>query len=163
MEIRKARIEDLPKLTDIYNYEVVNGTSTLDLNIKTIEERKEWFDNHNINNHPLYVALMDNEVVGYCSLSPYREKEAYKTTVEISIYVDVNYRGRHVASNLMEFIVEWAKQDSNTCTIVSVITSGNEASARLHEKFDFVYSGTIPKVGKKFGEFLSIDNYYRFV
>ena len=163
MEIRMAKIEDLPKLTEIYNYEVVHGISTLDLHAKTVEDRKEWFYAHNINNHPLYVAVIDDEVVGYCSLSPYREKEAYRTTVEISIYVDIHHRGKHVATELMEFIVDWAIKDPSTYNIVSVITSGNQASVRLHEKFNFIFAGRIPNVGMKFNEFLSIDNYDRIV
>jgi phosphinothricin acetyltransferase len=159
MEIRKAEIEDLKELTDLYNYEVIHGVSTLDLKAKTIEERKQWFYDHNINHHPLYVAVVEQKVVGYASLSSYREKEAYKSTVELSIYIDVNYRGQGIASALMEYIIDKAKKDKTIHNVVSVITSGNKASARLHEKFGFEFCGTIKEVGVKFNEYRDIDNY----
>ena len=159
MLIRKAEISDLKALLDIYNYEVENGVATFDLQPKTLREREKWFYNHNIENHPLYVAEVDGKVAGYASLSPYREKEAYKSTVELSIYIAFAYRGKGIATSLMEYILEVAKADSRIHTVVSVITSGNEASTRLHEKFGFTFCGTIKEVGMKFGQYLSIDNY----
>ena len=89
MEIRKAQEADLPALLDIYNYEVEHGTATFDLHPKTLEERREWFDQHPGGRHILLSAVEDGRAVGYASLSPYREKEAYAATVELSIYVDV--------------------------------------------------------------------------
>ena len=60
----------------------------------------------------------------------------------------------------METILGMARADENTHMVVSVITSGNEASVALHEKFGFTHCGTIPEVGMKFGKYLDIDNYY---
>lgn len=160
MEIRLAQESDLQDLLNIYNYEVLNGTATLDLHAKTYEERKVWFDEHTIeNHHPLLVAIEDDHAVGYASLSSYREKEAYKTSVELSIYVDVNYRRRGIASKLIEEILKLARQDSTIHAVVSVIISGNEASRRLHKQFKFMYCGTVYEVGKKFGRYMDIDNY----
>lgn len=159
MIIRKAEIKDLKELLEIYNYEVEHGVATLDLEPKTLEEWKEWYYRHNVDNHPLLVAEVDNCVAGYASLSSYREKEAYKTTVELSIYIGVDYRKKGIATALMEFILDEAKKDERTHTVVSVITAGNEASQRLHEKFGFEFCGTIKEVGMKFGEYRDIDNY----
>ena len=159
MIIRKAKIEDLEELLEIYNYEVEHGVATLDLEAKTLEEWEEWFYGHNVDNHPLIVAEIDSHVAGYASLSSYREKEAFKSTVELSIYIGKDYRKRGVATSLMESILEEAKKDERTHTVVSVITSGNEASQKLHEKFGFEFCGTIKEVGIKFGEYRDIDNY----
>ncbi len=148
MIIRKAEISDLRELLDIYNYEVEHGVATLDLEPKTLDEWEKWFYNHNIDNHPLFVAEIDKHIAGYASLSSYREKEAYKSTVELSIYVSV-----------MEFILKEAKNDKSIHTVVSVITSGNEASRKLHEKFGFEFCGTIKEVGMKFSKYRDIDNY----
>jgi phosphinothricin acetyltransferase len=161
--IRKAQLEDLPELLEIYNYEVKNGVATFDLEPKTLEERRVWFDAHNVGNHPLIVAEIDGNVAGYASLSMYREKEAYSATVELSIYISPDYRNRHVATRLMEVILDMARKDDTIHNVVSVITSGNEASTRLHEKFDFTFCGTMPEVGTKFGKMLSIDNYVLLV
>lgn len=173
MKIRKAEEKDIEALLDIYNYEVRHGTATLDLEPKTLDEWKRWFSIHNIGNHPLYVAETEGsdaaaagkgahgvrEVTGYASLSAYREKEAYCSTVELSVYIATQYRRNGVASALMERILQEARQDERIHTVVSVITSGNAASTRLHEKFGFTFCGTIKEVGMKFGKYQDIDNY----
>ena len=163
MKIRKAGIQDLERLLEIYNYEVLYGISTLDLTEKTLEERKQWFEGHNVANHPLYVAEVEGQVAGYVCLSSYREKEAYYSTVELSVYVDVNYRRKGIASKLMEFILEEARNREDIHTIISVITSANAASRHLHEKYGFQYSGTIREAGIKHGSYQDIENYQLMV
>lgn len=159
MIIRKAEARDLPRLTAIYNDEVANGVATLDLTPKTEEERRGWLEAHNRDNHPLLVAEVDGRVAGYASLSPYREKEAFRSTVELSIYVARDCRRQGVAAALMEAILAQARADAGTHLVVSVITSGNEASERLHARFGFTFCGTLHQVGMKFGRYLDIDNY----
>ena len=159
MIIRIAKKEDMAPLLDIYNYEVENSTATFDLNPKTIEQWSEWFNAHNVDNHPLIVAEIDSAVAGYASLSSYREKEAYKSTVELSVYVHKDYRRKGVATSLMKEIIRMAKEDSTIHTIVSVITSENEVSAQLHYKMGFTYCGTIHQVGEKFSRYLDISNF----
>lgn len=158
MIIRTAAEHDLPDLLAIYNYEVLHGTATFDLHPKTLEERKEWFYAHNVGNHPLLVAELDGHAVGYASLSPYRDKEAYAATVELSVYVDSQYRRRGVARRLMEEILAWARVCEGIHTVVSVITGGNEASIRLHQEFGFKDCGMLREVGEKFGRRLDIAN-----
>lgn len=159
MVIRQATLDDLPRLTAIYNHEVRCGVATFDLHPKTEAERRVWLEAHNVDNHPLLVAEAGGQAVGYASLSPYREKEAYSATVELSIYIDPAHRRQGVATALMEAILQQARRDARTHTVVSVITSGNEASARLHQRFGFTYCGTLHQVGMKFGRYLDIDNY----
>ena len=81
MTIRKAERKDIEALLDIYNHEVLHGVSTLDINAKTIEQWTVWFENHNIKNHPLIVCEDEGVIMGYSTLSSYREKEAYSSTV----------------------------------------------------------------------------------
>ena len=159
MIIRKPVREDIPALLDIYNYEVENGIATLDINPKSIADWERWYDNHNINNHPLIVCEDEGKIAGYATLSSYREKEAYSSTVELSVYVSPYHRQKGVGTLLMEEILRLAKEDKNTHTVVSVITSGNAASCRLHEKFGFTFCGTIKEVGVKFGKYIDIENY----
>ncbi len=159
MLIRKAELTDLQALLYIYNYEVEYGVATLDLTPRSLAQWQAWFDHHNVENHPLYVAEIDGSVAGYASLSSYREKEAFRSTVELSIYIAPDFRKRGAATELMAFILEDAKADERTHTVVSVITAGNEASRKLHEKFGFEFCGTIREVGVKFGEYRDIENY----
>ena len=85
--------------------------------------------------------------------------DAYLQTVELSVYVAPESRGRGIASALMEAVLRLAREDADTHTVVSVIAGGNAASVRLHEKFGFTYSGTLHEVGLKFGRYLDIVNY----
>ena len=159
LNIRKAGITDLQNLLDIYNYEVVNGVATFDINPKTLAEWEVWFCAHNVLNHPLIVAEADGKAVGYASLSSYRDKEAYVSTVELSVYIAPDYRGKGIASALMSEILDIARNDERIHTVVSVITAGNVASEKLHERFGFKFCGLIPQVGAKFGRYLDIVNY----
>ena len=201
--IRPGVREDIPALLEIYNYEVLNGTATLDIHPKTLLEWEKWFDDHGKGNHPLLVAVIAEDsasqgsaaqdvevqgsaaqgsvaldsvapqaavtrtgagrIAGYATLSPYRAKEAYAATVELSVYISPAFRRRGVATRLMEEILKFAREDENTHLVVSVITSGNKASEALHDKFGFTFAGNIPEAGVKFGEYLGIDNYYLIV
>lgn len=159
MRIRRAERSDLPELLAIYNYEVEHGTATFDLHPKTEEEWESWFDAHSDPHHPLIVAESGGKTVGYASLSVYRPKEAYRSTAELSIYVDVHNRRQGTAAALMEAILDIARQDDALHLIVSIITEGNDASIRLHEKFRFVHCGRVNEVGYKFGAYRGIDYY----
>lgn len=163
MVIRTAKEADVNALLDIYNYEVEQGVATFDLKPKTMEERLVWFKEHNVDNHPLIVAEEEGKVVGYASLSPYRTKEAYKATVEMSVYIHKDYRCRGIAGKLSFVILKTAKEREDIHTVISVITGGNEASLRLHERLGFVHCGTMREMGVKFGKLLDIENYQLMV
>lgn len=159
MKIRPARENDLPALLDIYNGEVELGEATLDLNPRTLGEWCEWYLAHQTDAHFILVAEENEKLVGYASLSEYRKKEAYSSTAEISVYVDRGFRRRGAASALMEAVLEKARGCGTLHSVVSVITAGNEASERLHEKFGFTFCGTLHEVGFKHGKFRDIDNF----
>ena len=143
----------------IYNYEVINGVATLDLEPRTLEEWHEWYNAHSDEHHPILVGTIDDVVVGYASLSPYRLKDAFKSTVELSIYIHQDYRGQGVATQLMERILEMAKEDTMLHNVVSVITAGNEESTKLHNRFGFTYCGLTPEVGFKHGKYQDTETY----
>ena len=157
--IRPITQDDVVSCLDIYNYEVVNGVATLDFEPRTLPEWKEWFDAHQTVEHCIFVGLMDDVVVGYASLSPYRTKDAFKSTVELSIYIHQDHRGKGVASKLMAHILEHAKENDTLHTVVSVITAGNEGSTKLHSRFGFTYCGLTPEVGFKHGKYQDTETY----
>lgn len=157
--IRKIDTSDIEPCLSIYNYEVEHGVATLDLEPRTLDEWHEWYDAHSDEHHPIIVGTVDDVVVGYASLSPYRLKDAFKSTVELSIYIHQDYRGRGVATQLMERILEMAKEDDALHNVVSVITAGNEGSTKLHERFGFTYCGLVPQVGFKHGEYQDVETY----
>ena len=157
--IRTAEERDIKALTEIYNHEVLNSTATFDIAPKTEEERLAWLHRHNRGNHPLIVAEEQGRIAGYASLSCYRDMQAYAGTVELSVYVHRQSRGRGVGEALCRHIIDMAKKDGVTVTVVSVITSGNQASIALHKKLGFEFCGEIKNVGVKKGRLLSISNY----
>ena len=157
--IRPITKDDIAPCLDIYNYEVVNGVATLDLEPRTVSEWQEWSEAHSDEHHPIVVGTIDGIVAGYASLSPYRPKEAYKSTVELSIYIHQDYRGRRIATQLMAHILEIAKNDPLLHNVVSVITAGNEGSTKLHARFGFTYCGLTPQVGFKYGKYQDTETY----
>lgn len=159
MEIRWAEKRDLERLTEIFNYEVVNATSSFARRPRTAEEREAWFEEHDWDTHPLIVAEMDGRVAGYASLSTFRSYEAYEASVELSVYVDSDVRGQGIGKALMEHILGMARENDRIHTVISVITGDNETSIRLHEKFGFDCCGTLKEVGFKFGRYLDAAFY----
>jgi phosphinothricin acetyltransferase len=159
MKIRLAVLTDVPDILKIYNYEVLHGVATLDLHPKTLEEQTQWFYAHMLENRTLLAAVDEGKVVGYASLSAYREKEAFQSTVELSVYVRLENRHQGIASALMKEILKKAQDNPQIHTVISVITSGNNTSVQLHKKFGFEYCGTIREVGVKFGQYQDIENY----
>lgn len=150
---------DISACLAIYNYEVEHGVATLDLEPRTLEEWREWYNAHSDEHHPIIVGIINDVVVGYASLSPYRLKDAFKSTVELSIYIHQDYRGQGVATRLMERILEMAKADTMIHNVVSVITAGNEGSTKLHNRFGFTYCGLTPEVGFKHGKYQDTETY----
>ena len=163
LQIRRAVIDDVQDCLNIYNYEVEHGVATLDLEPRTLEEWHEWYNAHSDEHHPIIVGTIDDVVVGYASLSPYRLKDAFKSTVELSIYIHQDYRGQGVATRLMEHILEMAKADTMIHNVVSVITAGNEGSTKLHNRFGFTYCGLTPEVGFKHGKYQDTETYVLLV
>ena len=157
--IQSITKNDISACLAIYNYEVINGVATLDLEPRTLEEWHEWYNAHSDEHHPIIVGTIDDVVVGYASLSPYRLKDAFKSTVELSIYIHKDYRGQGVATQLMERILEMAKEDTMLHNVVSVITAGNEGSTKLHNRFGFTYCGLTPEVGFKHGKYQDTETY----
>ena len=157
--IRPITQDDISACLAIYNYEVEHGVATLDLEPRTLEEWREWYNAHSDEHHPIIVGTIDDVVVGYASLSPYRLKDAFKSTVELSIYIHKDYRGQGVATQLMERILEMAKEDTMLHNVVSVITAGNEESTKLHNRFGFTYCGLTPEVGFKHGKYQDTETY----
>lgn len=161
--IQSITKNDISACLAIYNYEVIHGVATLDLELRTLEEWHEWYNAHSDEHHPIIVGTIDDVVVGYASLSPYRLKDAFKSTVELSIYIHQDYRGQGVATRLMEHILEMAKADTMIHNVVSVITAGNEGSTKLHNRFGFIYCGLTPEVGFKHGKYQDTETYVLLV
>ena len=156
--IRKAELKDIPAVMDIYNDAILHTTATFDTEIKDYEDRLAWFQAHT-GQYVIFVYEEAGTVAGYASLSRYRERKAFDPAVEISIYIHAGYRGRGIGRSLMEKTLQYAKECPQIGTVVSLITSENEVSIRLHERFGFSYCGQIRQAGVKFGRKLGLNAY----
>ena len=108
MDIRHATIDDAEELRRIYNHEVETSTSTFDLVPRTVDEQRAWIRERE-GALGVLVAEVDGRIVGFSSLSPYRNRPAYNTTVENSVYVDAGARGLGVGKALLNETVAMAK------------------------------------------------------
>ena len=159
--IRLATIDDVNDINAIYNYEVQNGIATFDINERTESEALEWFKEHNEDNHPVFVLELDDEIIAYCSLSSYRDKDAFDKTAEISLYVSSECRSKGYGRLLVNYVLDYAKENTNLHSIVAVITSENLISINLFFSLDFKDGGTIEECGYKFDKYLGITNLYK--
>ena len=154
LEIRLAKPDDAEAIRDIYNVEVVGTTVTFDLVARTVTEQIAWLEEHS-GGHPAIVAVADGEVVGFGSLSPYKERPAYATTVEDSVYVHTQRRGEGIGSALLAELVRLGG-GYGYHSIVARIVGGHSASIALHRTCDFEIVGTEKQVGRKLGRWLDV-------
>jgi phosphinothricin acetyltransferase len=155
VEIRKARAEDVPAITEIYNDAVEHTAATFDTEQKTLEEQREWFDGHGAR-YPILVALLKEEVIGWASLSSWSDRCAYSDTAEISVYVLDGFRERGVGKELTKGVLQ-AGEEAELHTVLARIERGNAASIHIFEKFGFEHVGVMREVGFKFGRLLDVS------
>jgi L-amino acid N-acyltransferase YncA len=154
MEIRLARVSDAEALRQIYNAEVTGTTVTFDLVPRTLADQEAWLEQRS-GAHAVIVAERDDEVIGFASLSPYRDRPAYSTTVEDSVYIRGDQRGTGVGRLLLDELVKLATQHGFH-TVLARIVGGHEASIALHRSVGFEVVGTEREVGRKLGRWLDV-------
>jgi phosphinothricin acetyltransferase len=156
MHVRLAGPADAEPIRAIYNAEVLGSTATFDLVPRTTEEQAEWMEEHS-GAYPAIVAVDDADtVLGFGSLSTYRDRPAYATTVENSVYVDRSARGLGVGTLVLRALVDLATQHGFHCVIARV-GGDNQASIALHQACGFRMVGVEQEVGRKFSRWLDVS------
>ena len=135
--IRNVSLRDAKAIVDIYNEYVVNSVATFETEPLRVEE---------------------DEVVGYCYAHTWKEKAAYKYTLETTVYLSPRYKGKGIGRQLMERLIEECRAGGYHA-LIACITEGNEASYSLHEKLGFRKVSHFEKVGLKFGRWLDVVDY----
>ena len=154
IQIRLAKQKDAETIREIYNHEVRNSTATFDLVERTTEEQEKWLTERS-GAFSVLVAEMSNKILGFASLSPYKSRAAYRTTVEDSIYINEEFRNQGIAGELLFHLLEVAKS-SGFHAVIARIGGANEASIALHQRFDFEIVGTEKEIGRKFGKWQDV-------
>jgi phosphinothricin acetyltransferase len=156
IRIRSAQRADLARLTEIYNYYVVNTPVTFDVEPYTVERRESWFEQFGAaGRHRLLVAEGDAGVVGYAGTMRWRPKAAYDTTVETTIYCAPEAVGKGTGSRLYAALFE-ALRGEDIHRFVAGYTLPNSATAALHERLGFKVVGEFSEVGRKFGKYWDV-------
>ena len=150
--VRTASVDDAEAIRRIYNHEVEHTTHTFDLVPRTLADQQAWLRERQ-GALGVLVAETGTGVIGFASLSEYRPRPAYRTSVESSVYVDSAARGNGVGRRLLGELIELATA-RGFHTMIARIADGHEASLRLHTSSGFVTVGVEREVGRKFGVWL---------
>jgi phosphinothricin acetyltransferase len=153
MILRAYKTDDTQAILDIINYNIIHSTALYDYNIRTVEQQKLIIEDKLTKGYPIIVAESNKVVVGFGMYSEFRFREAYKFTVEHSVYVNEKYHGNGIGKLLLTELIELAK-NQKLHTMVAVIDAENQSSVEFHEKFGFKTVGIIKESGYKFDRWL---------
>ena len=157
-KIRKASLEEHRAVIDIYNQAIEAGFQTADTEKITHEEALNWMRGHLKDPHPVFVYTIDDEVVGWLSISAYRPgRKALRFTKEVSSYVHKDYRARGIGSELLEHALGYCRQH-NIRNIFAILLDCNKASVRTLEKYGFSHWAHLPEVADFDGQV--VGQYY---
>jgi L-amino acid N-acyltransferase YncA len=153
--IRDAVAADLPWVREIYNHYVANSTVTFDEDAMTLREWKSKFAYLQKLGMPFIVAVSPSEqILGYALVSPWKQKRAYRFTVENSIYLGAASTGKGLGPVLMQALIDKSKEAGLKEMIAVIADKGAEASIKMHENFGFTEIGRMGRVGYKFDRWL---------
>ncbi len=155
VNLRAAEEKDCIAICEIYNFYIQNSVVTFDEQNMEISQWEEKLGYLNKQKLPFVVAETDNgEILGFAYVAPWRQKSAYRTTVEDSIYLRAAATGKRVGTKLLEELLSLSKQAGVKEVVAVISDSGAESSVRLHEQFGFKKQGHLGKVGFKFDRWL---------
>ncbi len=150
--IRDAKSSDLPDIREIYNHYVLNSVVTFDEKAMTLREWKGKFAHLTKHGYPILVAeTPSGQVIGYALVQPWRQKSAFRYTVENSIYLRAASTGKGLGRDLLGALVDRCQEAGYREMIAVIADSGAEASIKLHEEYGFKEVGRMGRVGFKFG------------
>ncbi|WP_339920693.1 N-acetyltransferase family protein [uncultured Flavobacterium sp.] len=153
IKIRPYQTEDTQVILDIINYNILNSTALYDYNVRSYEQQKTILEDKINKGFPVIVAELDGVVAGFGMYSEFRFREAYKYTVEHSVYVHNDFHGKGIGKILLQELIDLAKKQG-LHTMIGVIDAENQSSITFHEKFGFTTAGIIKDSGFKFDRWL---------
>ena len=152
--IRLATLADAEAIRRIYNHEVTTSTATADIEPRSLDEQQAWIAQRS-GAHAVLVAEGEGTILGFASLSPYRDRPAYRTTVEDSVYVHQSHQGRGIGRALMLELIDTAR-DRGFHAMMARIIGDQSASIGLHTAVGFEIVGREKEVGRKFSRWLDV-------
>ena len=153
IKIRPYQIDDAPGILEIINYNILNSTALYDYEPRTLENQISILDEKLSKGFPIIVATENGIVVGFGYYSEFRFREAYKYTVEHSVYAHPNHLEKGIGKLILENLIHLAKVQK-LHTMIGVVDAENKGSIEFHKKFGFEIAGTIKESGYKFNRWL---------
>lgn len=153
--IRIATTSDLPNILYIINHTITTSTSDYRYDTIKITDLHCWYETRTKNHEPVFVATIDDLIVGYATYCQFRERIGFQYSVEHSIYCHHNYQGKGIGRLLMNELIAYAKEQK-IHTMVACIDSNNTNSIVFHEKLGFLNVGQMKEIGCKFGRYLDM-------
>jgi len=151
--IRMAERADLPALLDIYNHYILTTPITFDIEPRTLIQRQAWFEQFSATGkYRCFVAARADKPIGWACSAQFKEKAAYATTIETSIYLAPDEHGRGLGRRLYNTLFDALKGEDIHRAFAGV-TLPNDASVGLHRAVGFEHIGTYAEVGRKFGRY----------
>jgi len=155
MFIREAQQSDLSIILDIMNDAILNTTSIYDYKIRSAQFVETWYNKKRLDNLPVLVAEINGSAVAYGSYGPFRAWDAYKYSVEHSIYVQKKFQGQGIGKQLLIALIDKARNDGYH-TMIAGIDAANQKSYDFHRKLGFFETGRMKEVGYKFDRWLDL-------
>jgi L-amino acid N-acyltransferase len=155
MTIRPANEQDIPGITAIYNEVVANSNAVWTEKPDTEADRLAWMTARRALGYPVLVATEEAAVVGYGTFGDFRAWPGYRHTVEHSVYIHADHRGRGLGRIIIGELVS-AATALGKHVLIAGIDGGNLASLRLHASMGFGEVARMPEVGRKFGQWLDL-------
>lgn len=151
LRFRIARVEDLPRIVEVYNSTIAGRMVTADTSPVSIESRLPWFKAHDEVRRPLWMIDEDGKNIGWLSFQSFYGRPAYDGTVEISIYLDELARGKGYGKEVLRYAIETAP-DYSIHTLLGFIFAHNIPSLKLFEKMGFKEWAHLPEIAVLDGE-----------
>jgi L-amino acid N-acyltransferase len=161
-EIRDAVEGELAELVAIYNEVIATSTAVYRDEPATLDERRDWFRGRAAQNCPILVAVDDTGVIGFASYGDFRSWPGYRFTVEHSVHIRNDRRGRGIGTALMQPLIDHAAA-AGKHVMVAGVDAANAASLRFHERLGFERAAHFREVGFKFGRWVDLMFLQRFL
>jgi L-amino acid N-acyltransferase len=155
MTIRPATEQDIPAITAIYNEVVANSTAVWTEKPDTEADRMAWMTARRALGYPVLVAAESGIVMGYGTFGDFRAWPGYRHSVEHSVYIHTDHRGRGLGRIIVGELIA-AATALGKHVLIAGIDGTNQASIRLHAQMDFAEVARMPEVGCKFGRWLDL-------
>lgn len=154
--------EHAPAILAIFNDAIAHSTALYEYQPRTLETMASWFAAKQAGGYPVIGAFdATGQLLGFASWGPFRAYPAFKYTVEHSVYVDQDHRGRGIGRQLLTELIRQAEARDEVHALIAAIDMQNPGSIALHESLGFQHAGTLPQVGFKFGRWLDLGFWQR--